>query len=127
MRVPSGQSTGRTELPSAAVLSDFPKLADSPPVFVTDSVIFRWARNARIVRLIPVLNEVRILERHLIANNCKSCRKPMEVDRSSINVAKRALAECSEEVALLVKQAAGVVKYKVTYQSPSGGLKEVVK
>jgi len=51
----------------------------------------------------------------------------MEVDRSSINVAKRALAECSEEVALLVKQAAGVVKYKVTYQSPSGGLKEVVK
>jgi hypothetical protein len=100
----------------AAVLNDFPKMANAAPLLITDDVVFRWARITKIARLLPVMNEVRVLERALAANSCRSCRKPVEVDRSVLNTAKAALGECSDETALLVKQAAGVVKYKVVYR-----------
>jgi hypothetical protein len=111
----------------SAVLDDFPKMADTAPVLVTDDVVFRWARFAKIARLLPIMNEVRVLERTLAANSCRTCRRPAEVDRSVLNTAKAALGECSEEMALLVKQAAGVVKYKVVYRKLSEPPKEVIR
>lgn len=111
----------------SAVLSDFPKLADAAPVFVTDDVILRWSRIAHIARLLPVMTEVRVLERQLQTNSCKSCQKPVAVDRSAINKAKAALADCSDEVARLVKQAAGVLKYKVMYRLLGEEMKEVIR
>jgi hypothetical protein len=111
----------------AAVLEDFPKLADSAPILVTDDVVFRWARNARVARLLPVMNDVRVLERKIQANSCKSCQKPVEIDRSAIQSAKAALAECSDEIAKLVKQAVGVLKYKVMYRRHSEPPQEVTR
>jgi hypothetical protein len=111
----------------SAVLEDFPKLADSAPILVTDDVVFRWARNARVARLLPVMNDVRVLERKIQANSCKSCQKPVEIDRSAIQSAKAALAECSDEIAKLVKQAVGVLKYKVMYRQHSQPPQEVTR
>ena len=111
----------------AAVLNDFPNLADSAPILVTDDVVFRWARNARVARLLPVMNEVRMLERKIQANSCKSCQKPVDIDRSALHSAKIALAECSDEIAKLVKQAVGVLKYKVVYRRHSEPPQEVTR
>ena len=129
VHVPSSNTTARSPaVPvQAAVLEDFPKLADSPPILVTDDVVFRWARNARIARLLPVMNDVRVLERKIQANSCKSCQKVAEIDRSAIHSAKIALAECSDEIAKLVKQAVGVLKYKVVYRQHSQLPQEVTR
>jgi len=108
-------------------LNDFSKLTDTSPVFVSDELLFRWSRIGQIARLLPVMADVRALEMLIAANSCKSCRKPVEVDRSALNSARRALAECSEEVAKLVKQAAGVVKYKVSYRRLTEPLQEIIR
>jgi hypothetical protein len=108
-------------------LSDFPKLSESAPILVTDDVVFRWARNARVARLLPVMNDVRVLERKIQANSCKSCQKQADIDHSAINLAKVALAECSDEIAKLVKQAVGVLKYKVVYRRLSEPPQEVTR
>jgi len=112
---------------SSAVLHDFPKLADSAPILVTDDVVFRWARNARVARLLPVMNDVRVLERKIQAHSCRSCQKPADIDRSAIHFAKIALAECSDEIAKLVKEAVGVLKYKVVYRRHSEPPQEITK
>jgi hypothetical protein len=44
-----------------------------------------------------------------------------------MDLARIALAECSDETALLVKRAAGVVKYKVVYRRPSEPPQEVIR
>ena len=118
---------GASQQIRAAVLSDFPSFADAPPVVVTDMVLFTWARYPQLLKLFPVMNEVRALERRIAANECKSCTKPPEIDRSALNRAKIALAECSDDIALLVKRAVGAVKYKITYQRLLEPLKEVVR
>jgi hypothetical protein len=108
-------------------LEDFPKLTESAPILVSDDVVFRWARNARVARLLPVMNDVRVLERKIQANSCKSCQKPVEIDKSALHLAKVALAECSDEIAKLVKQAVGVLKYKVVYRRHSQPPQEITR
>jgi len=118
---------GNSQQPRAAALSDFPKLADAPPVLVTDWLLFRWARYPKLLKLLPIMTEVRALEVKIGANDCKSCRKPPEIDMSVLERVKKILAECPDEAALLVKQAANVLKYKVVYKNSSGVLKEVIR
>ena len=128
MRIlPSGATVYSNGTSQSAVLNDFPKLTDAVPILVTDEVIFRLARVTRITRLLPILNEVRVLEDIVRANQCKTCKKPVEVDRTIINTAKAALAECSDETAKLVKQAAGVLKFKVVYRRLTEPLQEVIR
>jgi hypothetical protein len=127
VRVSSTGTVARGTVQTAAVLKDFPALADAPPILVTDEVVFRWARNTRIARLLPITAEIKILEEKVRANSCKSCHKPIPIDRSAINRAKAALAECSDEIAKLVKQAANVLKYKVVYRHLSEETKEIIR
>jgi len=128
MRIPGAQAPIRSAVPAqTAVLGNLPKLADAAPVLITDAVLFRWARISRIANILPVMNEVRALEQRIIANTCKSCHKPVEIDRSAINAAKIALAECPDEIALLVKEAACVLKYKVVYRRLSEPAQEVTR
>ena len=111
----------------ASVLSDFPKLADAPPTLVTEALVRRWSRIPKILQLFPMMAEVRVLDRKLAANECNSCQKQPEIDKSAIDRAKIALAECSDDVALLVKRAANVLKYKVVYRKLSEPTKEVIR
>ena len=123
----NSRAYGTSLKPQAAVLSDFPKLADAPPVLVTEALVRRWSRVPKILQLFPIMAEVRVLDRKLAANECNSCQKPPEIDKSAIDRAKIALAECSDDIALLVKRAANVLKYKVVYRKLSEPLKEIIR
>jgi hypothetical protein len=101
---------------------------ETPPVTITDGLLFRWAHIIKIVKLIPQLNAVRELERKKYANQCNSCRHTHAVlDMSPLNAARDALANCSANTAALVKQAAGVLQYHVSYRKLDGTLREVVR
>jgi len=124
----SQQAYGHGAPVRAAVLDHFPSLADAPPVLVTDDVLFRWARNARVSRLLPAMTHVRILEQKIAAHSCRTCKKSaVEIDMAPLNIARQALAECSDEIALLLKQAVGVVKYKVVFRRLQESPIEVIR
>jgi hypothetical protein len=124
----TAQSNGRfTRIP--AELSDFPKIAaETPPVVIGDDLLFRWSHIVKITKIIPGMSAVRSLEHKVQAHSCRSCQKPTVVfDRSPLKNARRFLGECSDETAKTVKQAAGILKYRVHYHDLSGVPKEVVR
>jgi hypothetical protein len=101
---------------------------DTGEINITDQVLFIWSRIPRIARLIPSINAVRELEVKLRTVHCGSCRKKNEpIDKSSLNTVREFLATCSDETAELVKEAAGIVKYRLTYSQPLGQPTEVVR
>jgi hypothetical protein len=113
----------------SAELKDFPKLlADSPPTVVADDLLFRWAHIIKIAKMVPGMSAVRALEQRVQANSCRSCQKPTVIfDRSPLDNARRFLGECSDAVAKLVKEAAGIVKYRVSYRDLAGVPRDVVR
>jgi hypothetical protein len=97
-------------------------------IVVTDNVLFRWARIVAINRLFPILHGVRNLEYIAQSHNCNSCKsKPQQIDRTPLEKARKELATCSEEIANLVKQGAGVSNYTVGYLTDSGTYREVTR
>jgi len=102
---------------------------DETPLVVTDSVLFRWARIIKIANMFPVMHVIRALE-HKLQTTCRSCghshRQP-EVDRSALVEARRLLAECSDDQARIVKEAARIVKYRVQYHDLSGTVQDRVR
>jgi hypothetical protein len=103
--------------------------AGAPPLAVTDEVLFRWARIVRIGKLFPVMHAIRALESKLqrICRSCTAPRNAEPIDRSILDVTRRELAECSDEKARLVKEAAGIVRYHVRYHDLAGTVREVVR
>jgi len=132
-----GQSTSRTD--SNRMTSTFRKQGGSffsqspngnaPPLSITDDVLFRWARIVRIGKLFPVMHAIRALESKLqqICRSCAAKKNAEPVDRSVLDEARRELAECSEDKARLVKEAAGIVRYHVRYHDLAGSVREVVR
>ena len=102
---------------------------DATPLVVTDGVLFRWARIIKIAGMFPVMHAIRELE-HRLQTACRSCghsqRQP-EPDRRALAEARRLLAECSDEKARIVKEAAGIVKYRVQYHDMSGMVRDIVR
>lgn len=96
---------------------------------MSDDVLFRWARIVRIAKEFPVMHKIRELE-YKVQTSCRGCRNRYrlpEIDRSSFSEARRLLAECSDEKARAVKEAAGIVQYRVHYHDLSGTAREVVR
>ena len=104
-------------------------VAEAPPLSMTDEVLFRWARIVRIGKLFPVMQAIRALESKLqrICRSCAASRNAEPIDRSVLDEARRELAECSDEKARLVKEAAGIVRYHVRYHDLAGTVREVVR
>jgi len=104
-------------------------VAEAPPLSMTDEVLFRWARIVRIGKLFPVMHAIRALESKLqrICRSCAASRNAEPIDRSVLDEARRELAECSDEKARLVKEAAGIVRYHVRYHDLAGTVREVVR
>lgn len=106
------------------------RVAEPGPLTLTDDVLFRWARIIKIAKMFPVMHSIRALENNIQTSICRSCRdrhrKP-EIDRSPLDEARRLLAECSDEKARLVKEAAGIVQYRVHYHDLSGSVREIVR
>ena len=120
-------STTRTRI-SSSVGSRL-QTGDETPLVVTDGVLFRWARIIKIANLFPAMHAVRELE-HKLQTACRSCghayRQP-EPDRHALADARRLLGECSDEKARIVKEAAGIIKYRVWYHDMSGTVRDVVR
>jgi hypothetical protein len=119
-------SSSRTSRPVANNAHIDPNV---PPLMVTDSVLFYWSRVIQIAKLFPIMHQVRSLE-FTLQKQCKSCgqkQNSLEVDRSILNNVRRALAECSDEKARLVKEAAGIYSYRVVYHDLSGTAKDVTR
>jgi hypothetical protein len=82
----------------------------------------------RIAKLLPVFNEVRALEQKLRAVSCRSCKSVnTAVDKTSLGRARLALGTCAEETAKLVKEAANILKYRVTYRVLSEQPTEIIR
>jgi hypothetical protein len=111
-----------------AELNDFAKLADAPPVVVADDLLFRWSHIIKIAKIVPGMSAIRALEHQIHTHGCRSCQKPtMIFDRTPLENVRRFLAECSDEIAKTVKQAAGIVKYRVSYRTLAGVPREIVR
>jgi hypothetical protein len=110
-------------------LSGFPKeAADAAPVIIADDLLFRWAHIVKIAKLAPGMSAVRGLERQIQVHSCRGCQKPAVVfDRSPLENVRRFLAECPDDTARAVKEAAGIIKYRVHYRDLTGVPKEVVR
>jgi len=75
------------------------------------------------------MHAIRALESKLqrICRSCNAPRNTEPIDRSVLDEARRELAECSDEKARLVKEAAGIVRYHVRYHDLTGTVREVVR
>ena len=128
----TNESIKITALKRSRSMSTVPikRVADPGPLTLTDDVLFRWARIMRIAQMFPVMHSIRALENKIQTTICRSCRdrhKRPEIDRSSLDQVRRLLAECSDEKARLVKEAAGIVQYRVHYHDLSGCVREIVR
>jgi len=106
------------------------RVADPGPLAVTDDVLFRWARIVQIAKMFPIMHTIRALEHKLQTGVCRSCKSQQtaaDIDRSALAEARRQLAECTDDQARLVKEAAGVLQYRVAYHDLSGTLREIVR
>lgn len=106
------------------------RVAEPGPLTLSDDVLFRWARIVMIAKMFPVMHSIRALENKVQTNLCRTCRdrhRRPELDRSSLDQARRLLAECSNEKARLVKEAAGILQYRVQYHDLSGSVREIVR
>jgi hypothetical protein len=111
-----------------AELSDFVKLADAEPVVVGDDLLFRWAHIIKISKLVPGMSAIRILEQQMQKYGCRSCKKPtVTFDRTPLESVRRYLAECSVETLKFVKEAAGIVKFRISYRDLAGVPHEVIR
>jgi hypothetical protein len=109
-------------------LNDFAKAADAPPIVVGDDLLFRWAHIVKMTKVVPGLSAVRALEHRVQAHGCRGCQKPtVTFDRSPLDNVRRFLGECPDETAKIVKQHAGILKYRVSYRDLAGVPKEVVR
>ncbi len=116
--------------PRSAVSVPRQRVADAGPLTLTDDVLFRWARIVKIAKLFPAMHSIRALEEKIQTSLCRSCRdryRGAEFDRSSLDLARRLLAECSAEKAGQVKEAAGIAAYRVQYHDLSGSRREIVR
>ncbi len=116
--------------PRPAVSVPRKQATDTGPLTLTDDVLFRWARIVKIAKLFPVMHSIRALEEKIQTSLCRSCRDRRdggEFDRSSLDQARRLLAECSVEKAETVKRVAGIRQYKVRYHDLSGSVREIVR
>lgn len=102
---------------------------DPAPLTVTDDVLFRWARIVRIAKMFPVMHAIRSLEQKLRhwCRGCKGGNQLPEVDRTALADARRQLAECPDERARAVKEAAGILRYRVRYHDLAGTAREIVR
>jgi hypothetical protein len=111
-----------------AALEDFEKLANAPPTVIADDLLFRWAHIVKIAKLVPGMSAVRVLERQIQAHSCRGCRKPTAVfDRTPLEVVRRFLGECPDAAAQIVKEAAGIVRYRVSYRDLADVPREVTR
>ena len=97
-------------------------------LLVTDDVLFRWARIIQIAKIFPIMHTIRRLEQKLQTGVCRSCQRSSQsssIDKTPLHEAKRQLAECSEEKARLVKEAAGIHRYQIKYHDLAGILHEI--
>ena len=116
--------------PRTVPAGPFQRVADPAPLTLTDDVLFRWARVIKIAKMFPVMHSIRALENKIQTTICRTCHdrnKTSEIDRSSLDLARRLLAECSDDKARLVKEAAGIVQYRVQYHDLSGSVREIVR
>lgn len=114
----------------AGVKEQRPRIADPLPLAITDDVLFRWARIIQIARLFPVMHAIRALEQKLRTGVCRSCghkASERQPDRSVLAAARRQLGECPDEKARLVKEAAGILLYRVQYHDLAGTVHDVVR
>ena len=105
-------------------------IADPAPLAVTDDVLFRWSRIIQIAKMFPVMHQIRALEQKMQTTLCRTCKdrnRPAEIDRSALAQARRQLGECSDDKARLVKEAAGILQYRVHYHDLAGTVKEIVR
>ena len=104
-------------------------LPDETPLLVTDNVLFRWSRVIQIANLFPVMHTIRALE-YKLQTKCRSCgrqRQIHEINRTPLADVRRLLAECSDDKARLVKEAVGILKYRVQYHDLSGVVQDVIR
>jgi hypothetical protein len=102
---------------------------DETPLVVTDGVLFRWARIIKIANMFPVMHAIRELE-HKLQTACRSCgytQRQSEPDRRALADARRLLAECSDDKARIVKESAGIIKYRLQCHDISGTVRDVVR
>ena len=121
-------STRRTAAVARPVRSA--RFSDSSPLVVTDDVLFRWARIVQIAKLFPIMHTIRALEFKIQSNTCRTChnkKTQVPLDRSPLADARRLLAECSDELARLVKESAGILRYQVSYHDRAGTLHIIVR
>ena len=108
----------------------YTNVSDPTPLLITDDVLFRWARIIHIANVFPTMHAVRDLENRIQSTECRSCKKQPNtprIDRNLLNEVRRLLAECSDDKARLVKEAAGIVKYRVQYHDLSGTVRDIVR
>jgi hypothetical protein len=106
------------------------RVADPVPLTVTDDVLFRWARIVQIAKLFPIMNSIRALEYKIQTGVCRNCHQQhrlAEIDRSALDTARRQLAECADDRARFVKEAAGIRQYRITYHDLTGTKHEVTR
>jgi hypothetical protein len=109
-------------------LNDFAKLADPEPVIVGDDLLFRWSHIIKLAKLIPGMSAVRALEHQIQKYGCRSCQKQtVTFDRAPLETVRRYIATCSLDTLKLVKEAAGIIKFKISYRDLAGVPHEVVR
>ena len=75
------------------------------------------------------MHTIRALEHKIQTSICRSCHHQhhTDIDRSALDAARRQLAECADETTRTVKEAAGILQYRVRYHDLAGTVRETVR
>lgn len=120
--------SGTRSVRRPAELNDFAKLADPEPVIVGDDLLFRWSHIIKLAKLIPGMSAVRALEQQVQKYGCRSCQKPVfSFDRAPLDSVRRYIAECPLDTLKLVKEAAGIIKFKISYRDLAGVPHDIIR
>jgi hypothetical protein len=102
----------------------------SGKVTITRGLLLQWARNTRVLRVLPVLKLLRMAEDRAFADSCGGCNSRQgksTMDSRDFEEILRVLGECREDYANRIKEAAGISGYTVVWHDLSGVRKETTK